>query len=793
MSVLGSCRARNVWARFALAGFTIAVLVSAGPVSAQSTAVTVNQEELEKLDVSRSVGEILDLLPSTAPSELGFSDTELVVVRAMTDPATASEYAFGDDPTTSPVIMPPGTSLVGTGSAQVIFDSFDLPPSGTMDANAVFLTSGGGITLGSPTTLIWFEFDGNIDLSQGLSINEGVVFARDNVPYWQSSFAGDTWEGGYLMPTITYSPNPFELFASRFQDGGFVQEDFPGFAIHEGNMLVFGIDSAYLEADGPLDELRYGLHLHWAEQPFTPGFVETYPERVGRTPDDFPLVRTNEPFTIGTLCCLAEAVETTTTATTTTTTTTEAPSTTEAATSTTVATGVTEVTIPEGSNLESGAIRRWIPITVTILGVALIIGGFWVYYRTHERRRPGKKHGARPGGGEEGGDDPRDTPRPIPYGEQVEHLSCDWAVYFHDGAKWVPLRQPSIASHECCVYRIEVATRIRSHVQAAKARQDAGDGRLYIPDFDFAWTGLNLIGHTSTRSGPRGRLDWMQGLGDPTDQAALAGAEPYVQHAQGEEPPELAVHLEHSEVTRVDVTLEAGCPEYTNTYKGWGSSSLDVLATQECTNDDPAPECPVELNAFGWSWGEVWGDLNYWFGDSAGTDIDELEGLAERRAALGAANREEAATEHPLKPLWDGHDHVTRDRATYEDHTGGTATNTVEQDDYTIWIESEYELDSGQIVPVRVWPTTERVSTHIESGIGHSIDVDGKMVPKNCEANGCHGHGECRCRPQFKIKFAGAVTTIEVEDKTFRIHRDPVAADRKMPPGAGGYRSWKLV
>lgn len=791
MSVLESRRARDVWARIALAGFTVAVLISAGPVSAQSTTVTVNQEELEKLDISRSVGEVLAMLPSTAPSELGFNDTELVVVRAMTEPVTATEYAFGDDPTIPPVIMPPGTSLVGTGSAQVIFDSLDLPPSGTMNADAVFLTSGGGITLGDPTTLIWFEFDGNIDLSQGLSINEGVVFARDNVPYWQSTFAGDTWEGGYLMPTITYSPDPFQLSASRYQDGGFIQQDFPGFAIHKGNMLVFGIDSAYLEADGPLDELRYGLHLHWAEQPYTPGFVATYPERVGRTPEDFPLVRTNEPFTVGTLCCLAEAAETTTTATTTTTTTTEAPSTTEVATSTTVATGVTAITIPEGSNLESGAIRRWIPITVIILGVALIIGGFWVYYRTHERRRPGKKHGAGPGDGEGRGDDPRDTPRPIPYGEQVEHLSCDWAVYFHDGAKWVPLRRPSIASHECCVYRIKVETLVNKHVQAAKARQDAGDERLYLPDFDFAWTGLNLSGHTSTRSGPRGRLDWMQGLGDPTDQAALADAEPYVQHAQGEEPPEVAVHLEHQERTRVRVALEAGCPEYTNTYKGWGSSSLDALATQECTNDDPAPECPVELNAFGYSWGEVSGDLRYVFMDRTGTDIDELEGLPQRPAPEG--DEAEAEIELPLRPLWDGHDHVTRDRATYEVHTGGSATRTVEADNYAVWIWSGYGFDSGQIVPRHVWPTTERVSTHIESEIGHDIDIEGKMIPTGCESNGCHGHGECRCRPEFKIKFAGAVTTIEVEDKTFRIQRDPATADRRNPPTTHVYQAWKLV
>lgn len=446
-------------------------------------------------------------------------------------------------------------------------------------------------------------------------------------------------------------------------------------------------------------------------------------------------------------------------------------------------------TLADGANLESGSFRVFVPIVIVLGGIAIIIGGFWVYYKTRERRRPGTAVGSGPGDD----DGPRDTPPPVVYGEVVEHPSCDWSVYFHDGAKWVPLRTPSIASHECCVYRIKVRTKIRGHVQAAKARQDAGDGRLQIPDYDFSWTGLNLEGHTSTRSGPRGRLDWMQGLGDPTEQADLASDDTHWQRAQGEEPPELAVHLEHREITQVEVKLEAGCPEYTNTYKGWGSSTLDVMATQECTNDDPTPECPVELNAFGWSWGEVWGDINYWFGDTTGTDIDELEGAMQVREQLDPEERENATPPHGGHPMWDGHDHVTRDRATYENHVGGTDTQTFEDDRFSAWIVSEYELDSAQLVPVHVWPTTERVTTHIESGLTHAVDIGGSMIPRNCESNGCGGHGECRCTPEFKIKFDAAVTTIEVDGKTHRIHRDPVSADRRNPPASGTYQAWKLV
>jgi hypothetical protein len=589
--------------------------------AAQDVPTPVQVVDADELQLDIEPLDLENLVPLPGVQGLGFNDVEQRIFRGMTMEARATEYSFGDDPTGAPIINPPGTSLIGTGSAQVRFDNgFDMPSSGTMTQDMLYLEANSGITPGADVTLIWFEFADPVDLNSGLSINEGIVFARENMPYWMSSFAGDTWEGGYLMPTVTYSPNPFNLSVFRYDPAAnFVEEQFPGFVVRDGTMMIYGIDTAYLTADGPLSELRYGLHLHWAEQPFTPGFVATYPERVGRMPASFPLVRDNPTFAPNTYCCFVEpVVETTTTASTTTST--EAPATTAAATETTVG---TETTLPDGGNLESGSFRVWVPIIIVLGGLAIALGGYWVYYKTRERPRPGGDTGD---GDEEDGEDPRDTPPPVVYGEEMEHSSCDWAVYFHDGTKWVPLREPSIASHECCVYRIRVRTKIRRHSQVAKVRQDAGDDRLQIPDYDFAWTGLNLDGHTSTRSGPRGRLDWMQGLGDPTEQAELASEEEYRQQAQGEEPPELAVHLEHSEVTRVEVKLEAGCPEYTNTYRGWGGSTLAVMATQECTNDDPAPECPVELNAFGWSWGEVWGDLNYWFGDFAGTDLDELEG-----------------------------------------------------------------------------------------------------------------------------------------------------------------------
>ncbi len=770
---------------------------------AQDTPTPIQVIDADDLQLGMDPIDLADLTPLPGVQPFGFNDVEGRLLRGMTMPATASEYGFGDDPSGPPIINPPGTSLIGAGSVQARFDApLDMPPSGTMTEDTLFLESGGGIVPGQDVTLIWFEFDSPVNLNSGLAINEGIVLARPDVPYWMSDFAGDTWEGGYLMPTVTYNPDPFALTAYRFDGSGFAMQDFPGFVYRHSNMMFVGVDSGFLAADGPLDELGYGLHLHWSDAPFTPGFVATYPERVGRTPEDFPIIRTNPAFAPNSYCCFVEPVEETTTTTTATTTTSEAPAetteapatteatTTEAVVETTLAT--TETTIADGGNLDSGSFSRWVPIIVVIFGIAITVGGYFVYYKTRERPRPGGDAGG-DGEQEEGDDGPRDTPPPAIYGEDAEHTSCDWAVYFHDGTKWVALRQPNFQSHECCVYRIRVETRIAAHVQVAKARQDAGDERLYMPDFDFAWDGLNLKGHTSTRSGPRGRLDWMHGLGDPTEQAQLASNDEYVQIGQGDEPPEVAVHLDHAETTRIHVWLEPKCPQYKNTYVGEGASTLEVMATQECTNDDPAPECPVELNAFGWTGGDVWGDLNYWLDDRLGTDIDEIEGLMRRRAELEPEARAEDRLDHSLRPLWDSHDHVARDRATYQSAAKNNDTQTIEADGFKIWVCSDHKFDSGQLVPVHVWPTTERVSTHIESAITHSIDIAGSMQPINCEATDCGGHGKCGCRPAVKLDFGGPATFIEVEDRKFPIRRDPSTADRRSPPSGGGYKSWKLA
>lgn len=457
------------------------------------------------------------------------------------------------------------------------------------------------------------------------------------------------------------------------------------------------------------------------------------------------------------------------------------PTTTTGVTTTTVAT-----TVPPVAG-DGGGIS-WLLILLLIGLLLLLLWWVWRWYasRTEEskdiyRFGPTRERG-RPsdGGGEDDdGDDPRDTPPPVVYGEEIEeHAACAWALYFHDGTREIAIREPEIHEHLCCKYVVRVATDVIAHAQAARGRQDAGAERLRIPDFDYGWRWVDLVANTSTRSGPAGRLDWMQGLGDPTDQSTPL--DPYWQ--EGPEPPEVAAHLTHRERTEIDITLEPGCPEYKNLYSVSAKSQLELLATHECTNDAGDP-CPVELNAFGFFGGWIIGPGNIFCGacDWTGSDPDELERspLAEERIRAGGK---------PHAPS-DAHDHVERDRVAYQVSESGAASDALERDNLSISIENDVELDAGQVVPVAVYSTTERVSAHIEGDVKHDLLIQVNLTPIDCEKNNCGGHGPCNCEAQWTMQVSGASGSwIDAGGGPFEILRKPTAADRRAP--FTGERSW---
>ena len=237
---------------------------------------------------------------------------------------------------------------------------------------------------------------------------------------------------------------------------------------------------------------------------------------------------------------------------------------------------------------DTGGDGRIAAIALIVVGLTLMALGIWWMFRFGgwggtTRRDPGgtrvrtrREHGSTP------------PPGLIPPSER-ETPTCDWALYFNDGGNRVVLREANFQSIECCVYDISVATTIIAHEQVAKARQDDDGERLRIFDLNFPWRWVGLDANTSTRSGPLGSLDWMHGLGDPTDQSAQIPDEPYWQQGQGEEPPEGAINLLHVEFTEVRLKLTPECPEYESLYNYNADTKLTVMSTVECTNEAHDP------------------------------------------------------------------------------------------------------------------------------------------------------------------------------------------------------------
>ena len=139
--------------------------------------------------------------------------------------------------------------------------------------------------------------------------------------------------------------------------------------------------------------------------------------------------------------------------------------------------------------------------------------------------------------------------------------------------------------------------------------------------------------------------------------------------------------------------------------------------------------------------------------------------------------RDPQAAHRPLQP---GAEHKDR------------SSDVNESDTFVAYILTIVDLNAGQIIPVVVYPTTERVSTHIEARFDHSLVITGEMTSKNCESNGCSGHGRCACNPKFKLTVARSGSWIDVDGGQYSILRIPTSADRNAPPVARRTDPWEL-
>lgn len=714
--------------------------------------------------------EIADTPPLRSLADLGFNDDEQrLAAWAMMPTLGIRQYRFGDDPNGEPTLDEPGTRIEGLGALQVRWDSaLEWPDNGTIRDGNLYLSSGSGMQPDVDYVLFYLTTERPFDPNAMMYfVNQGFVTSFPDAPGWMPlpQLPGDTWGGGWRIPTVEYGPNPWAINLYRFDPDNssspFTTDPCDCFGGFHGDTFFLAVPTEQLVnqvADFDVADLRFGVHLHHHDGQFgatadSNSFVSTFPAVPGRTYEDFEPLAVATPIVVGTTTAPTTTTTSTTTTTTTTTTAAGGPSTSVAS-----APGTPTTAEPTDAGFP------WILLFLLVLIVAFLL---WWFF--------GRKRGE--------GEDPRDTPPPTTYDEESEHTSCDWNVYFDDANRGlVPLRPTSLASHECCRYVIRIKTRIVTHDQAARGRQDAGDERLRIPDLDWSGSFLDLAAHASTRSGPSGRLDWMQGYGDATEQGSLASDDGYWQRAQGEEPPEVAAHLSHAEKTYIAVDLKAGCPDYENTFTEKGESWLDFLASQECTNDDPTPPCPVELSSLGAAKGRISGDLYVSVGSESGSDIDELERPTVTEEDEDRADELEEMRQRGAELSHQHTADLSRAKPTFPDSDHDRDTTTHHRDRARLRVYDRYSGDAGIIVPVRVWPTTERVSAHVEAKIEHLVHVEGKMVAKNCEETGCGGHGECRCAPKFTLHIDSTTAYIEVEDKKHPLAKRPLGGDRRHPP-----------
>jgi hypothetical protein len=464
---------------------------------------------------------------------------------------------------------------------------------------------------------------------------------------------------------------------------------------------------------------------------------------------------------------------------------------------------VTPPKVPAGTSTHqgSGSSLGWIWWTVIVIGLLMTLLGLirWRRWSTamqetppavpaehpHTQEKPPTPHTQ---------ERPHDPVIPGVVPQTKVKPACDWAVYFDDGVFLECLRKPT--AHECCRYIISIQTSLSGNF-VTKGRQgpdhvgdwsqDHGE-RFRIPDLGARWDGLESWSWAGARSGPAGTLNWMQGYGElphtPAGQPALppldaAGDLPAPTDATDtltrvgavsyREPPDVLAETAFLESTVVNVRLESHCTKHKNTYDGRAETDVFLAATDECTHTGPGP-CPVKLKAAGWVAARVIGDLNYTAKRIARTFADQThpEWLKEGPAVPSALGESQSLPS--LGGDLPDHDHRNPPRRVYQSEIRGKDARVVHKDQYRVRLSDYAELYAGVVVPVEVWPTTDRVTAATWSHVRHALKVVGTDKVQ-CKGNCCGKHGTCRCAPEFELFLGPGKGLIRTDGHEYGIRR----------------------
>lgn len=755
-----------------------------------------------------------------------FSDDVNRLLTATAQPVDATIYGFGDDPNGAPVFEAVGGTPAASGAMAIQLPDDWTPPAEGLGSDLAFAQSAGRqLAPGDVAMFMWVEFADDYDFDPAQQINEGFPLTLPDLPVWNSSFAGDTWEGANLIPNAVYDGASLTFDVKSYAPPqSFPIVDLPGFYYRSGNVMAMalGVDAletyaadqgvVFESALGPLADQPNSLssarasavipaqsndpvgefvftttlltliaikwYVHFTRNGlFTPGWIGVIaaysllttlimiarsfftgpipPVEAAAPEDDTTSESDDEPG--------EDVTEETTSGSDTTAEETDDPADDPPADPETTST-------PSDDGDSS---FPWLIVLLVGLGITAI---GWGVTRTRGKN-----------------DDDADAdpdrvayilppddglPGLTPPGDDIiQSRICGWELEFNDGGNWYTVKPLNPGESECCKYKVEIETQTLIDITDKSFRQDAPADRLYIPAHQQSGVGLDWQGFTGTRSGPFGRQDWQHGDGDPIDTEGEGDPEAYFQGHQGEERPDVVAQNFHVELSRVTAWLEPGCFGHENTFDTSSWAELKILATQECTNDDPGPACPVELNAFGAAVGIAFGDQNLAVGHAHGTDIDELERHARAFIDMSEAERQNF-TVPPMSVIgaWDGHDHETRDKSTLPAEVGDAEHPLKEGDRWEAYFLTISVQYAGQLVPVSVWPVTERVSTAIDFDVNWGITLQGELEVPECVEDNCSGHPDRKCHgsANFELVLNGTGNTLSAGGNMVTLQRETV-------------------
>jgi hypothetical protein len=814
---------RHRW-RSLLISFVAALLVAPQPAAAQDDAERAAQQAA--LGLAGLTVEQVEAQPAN-PSWDGLglfsADVTRLLGAAGAGPLEVEEYAFGDDKTVPPIIEPGGARPVAHGQATLTLpEGWAAPATGFGDTMAFAPAAGGAVAPGDEILLLWTQFDSPYDFSdRSLTINEGFPLTVPGLPVWNSTFAGDTWEGANLIPNAVWDGANLSFDVKSFAPPqSFPLVDIPGFYYRSGDVMAMALHAdtlrAYIDAAAPASaqpaaesdaapqtllytggaetittqdddafgEMLIRFYTHVALQLFSPGFIalsvvaqvivlvdlivaaelidtwillESVPE-----PDPEPAPEPTAPPADPDPDPAAEQTQD------------------QADVDEEQQQQQEEVaqdeTDPVGDAIDRAAgddgANVWLFI-IPLLVVGLL-GGAWLWRRSRPANHVG---GTRV---REEKEDLHTTP-PGPPVHTDDRPERDWEVIFHGDTQTVHLRKAEAGKDVVCTVHVKVDSKIGYHAQVASFRQDIRPERQYIPDIDFAFQGIGYDHNASTRSGPAGRQDWQHGDGDPIDQSALDDGAGFWQGHQGDEPPEVVAHVEHDEATRVRVWVEGECADGGNIFDATSDGQVTTLLTGETTDDAPRESSPIELTAMGFHWGFVSGDLGYSFQTESGSDIDELERFGEE-----VAGEDDFEPPRPSRELinpgrWDAIVHGTPlETPTREQTFGGSANARKTGNRFFTRFDTWSLCDAAQSVPEAVYATTERVSSHSDARFAYNLSVR-VTIPSLPGA------------PSVDVRIDQERTQVAVDGLFHYFHR-PEMGERNRPPSTPtGWRRWELT